>query len=132
MDYHLFVRPMMARGRCHPAGRRESGFRVTVIINSLAFLVGHPQNGDARNSWNSMQRYRIITPLVAVRLCRSNETDKAGVIASLSADAVVEIHGPSALGDGMIEVAWEHQRYAVFERDLATRAILVRTAAVGD
>jgi hypothetical protein len=76
-----------------------------------------------------MQRYRIATPLVAVRLCRSNETEKVGVIASLSADAVVEIHGPSNLGDGMIEIAWEHQRYAVFERDLKVRGSLVRTAA---
>jgi len=51
---------------------------------------------------------------------------------SLPTEAVVEIHGPSDLGDGMVEVAWEHQRYAVFQRDLATRATLVRTAAVGD
>ncbi len=79
-----------------------------------------------------MQRYHITTPLVAVRLCRSNETKKAGVMTSLSADAVVEVRGPSDLGDGMIEVAWEHHRYAVFERDLVTRATLVRTAAVGD
>ncbi len=79
-----------------------------------------------------MQRYRITTPLVAVRLCRSNETENAGVMTSLSADAVVEIRRRSDLGDGMIEVAWEHERYAVFERDLKVRGSLVRTAAVGD
>jgi hypothetical protein len=32
----------------------------------------------------------------------------------------------------MIEVAWEEQRFAVFERDLKVRGILVRTAAVGE
>jgi hypothetical protein len=78
-----------------------------------------------------MQRYTISTALVAVRLFRSHETDKAGVMTSLPADAVVEVHGPSELGDGMVEVAWEHEGYAVFKRDLATRATLVRTAAVG-
>ena len=78
-----------------------------------------------------MQRYTISTPLVAVRLFRSQETEKAGVMISLPADALVEIHGPSDLGTGMIEVAWEHQRYAVFERDLMTRATLVRTAVGG-
>jgi hypothetical protein len=41
-------------------------------------------------------------------------------------------HDLPDLGTGMIEVAWEHQRYAVFQRDLVTRATLVRTAAVGD
>jgi len=79
-----------------------------------------------------MQRYSITTPLVAVRLFQSHETEKAGVMTSLPADAVVEIHGPSDLGDGMIEVSWEHQRFAVFERDLKVRGSLVRTAAVGD
>jgi len=78
-----------------------------------------------------MQRYTISSPLVAVRLCRSNEAEKTGVMTSIPADAVVEIYGPSDLGDGMIEVAWEHQRYAVFRRDLITRATLVRSAAVG-
>jgi hypothetical protein len=79
-----------------------------------------------------MQRYTISSPLVAVRLCRSNETEKAGVMTSLPTDAVVEIHGPSDLGNGMVELAWEHQRYAVFQRDLVTRATLVQVAAIGD
>ena len=79
-----------------------------------------------------MQQYRINTPLVAVRVCRSNETEKAGVVTSLPANAVVEVRGPSDLGDGMIEVSWEHQRFAVFERDLVTRATLVRIKAVGN
>jgi len=57
-----------------------------------------------------MQRYTISTPLVAVRLFQSDETVKAGVMTSLPTDAVVEIRGPSQLGDGMIEVGWEHQR----------------------
>jgi len=53
-------------------------------------------------------------------------------MSTLPAKAVVEIHGPSDVGDGMIEVAWEHQRFAVFERDLKTRATPVRIKAVGN
>lgn len=68
-----------------------------------------------------MQRYAIRTPLVAIRLDPS-DTDKAGEISSLPSDAIVEIQGPSNLGRGMVEVAWQHQRYAVFELDLETRA----------
>ena len=79
-----------------------------------------------------MQRYSINMPLVAVRLFQSHETEKAGVMTTLPPKAVVEIHGPSDLGDGMVEVTWEHQRFAVFERDLKVRGGLVRTAAVGD
>jgi hypothetical protein len=79
-----------------------------------------------------MQRYSITTPLVAVRLFRSHETEKAGVMTTLPAKAVVEVHSPSDVGDGMIEVAWEHQRFAVFERDLKVRGGLVRITAVGD
>jgi hypothetical protein len=79
-----------------------------------------------------MQRYSINTPLVAVRLSPSPDRAIAGVMSSLPSGAVVESSGPSELGTGMIEVVWEHQRFAVFQRDLATRATLVRTAAVGD
>jgi hypothetical protein len=76
-----------------------------------------------------MQRYSIITPLVAVQ---SHETEKAGVMTSLPANAVVEVRGPSDLGTGMVEVSWDHHRYAVFERDLRVRGSLIRIAAVGD
>ena len=79
-----------------------------------------------------MKRYSITTPVAAIRLCPSGESDKAGVMTSLPANAVIENWGPSNLGTGMVEVAWHCQRYAVFQRDLATRATLVRTAAVGD
>jgi len=79
-----------------------------------------------------MQRYSINTPLVAIRLCPFGESDKAGVMTSLSSEAIVETLGHSDLGTGMIEVSWEHQRYAVFERDLKVRGSLVRTAAVGE
>ena len=71
-----------------------------------------------------MQRYSITSPLVAIRLCPSSDVDKEGVMTSLPSDAVVEARGPSRLGTGMIEVTWQHQRYAVFELDLTTRAIL--------
>ncbi len=79
-----------------------------------------------------MQRYSITTPLIAVRLFRSDDPEKAGVMTTLPPKTVVEIHGPSDLGTGMVEVAWEHRRFAVFERDLKVRGSLVRTAAVGD
>ncbi|HEV2688324.1 MAG TPA: hypothetical protein VGV35_07210 [Bryobacteraceae bacterium] len=71
-----------------------------------------------------MQRYSIFSPLVAVRLCPSGDTGKVGVLTSLPSDAVVEACGPSELGTGMIEVSWDRQRFAVFERDLETRANL--------
>lgn len=70
-----------------------------------------------------MQRYIISSPLVAIRLCPSADSDKAGVMSSLPADAIVEIHGPSNLGRGMVEVSWQHQRHAVFELDLMARAV---------
>ena len=79
-----------------------------------------------------MQRYSITTPLVAVCLCPSSELDKGRVVTSLPAKAVVEIHGPSELGIGMVEVAWRDQRFAVFERDLKVRGSLVRTQSVSD
>jgi hypothetical protein len=69
-----------------------------------------------------MLRYAITSPLVAIRLCPSNEREKAGEMTSLPSDVVVEAHGPSRLGRGMVEVTWQCQRYAVFELDLATRA----------
>ena len=70
-----------------------------------------------------MQTYTISVPLAAIRLCPSTDSDKAGVLDSLPSDAIVEIHGPSDLGHGMIEVSWQRRRYAVFERDLAARAV---------
>jgi hypothetical protein len=80
-----------------------------------------------------MQRYTISTPLVAIRLCPSADSDKAGVMSSLPSDAIVEIQGPSELGRGMVEVSWHHHRYAVFERDLSTRAVPESVEeAVGD
>jgi len=53
-------------------------------------------------------------------------------MSSLPCGAIVESSGPSDLGTGMIEVAWEHQHFVVFERDLKVRGSLVRTEAVGD
>jgi hypothetical protein len=79
-----------------------------------------------------MQRYSISTPLVAIRLCPSSEMDKGRVATSLPTKATVEIHGPSEVGIGMVEVTWKDQRFAVFERDLKVRGSLVRTQAVGD
>ena len=69
-----------------------------------------------------MERYCITSPLVAIRLFPSRESDKTGVMSWLPSDAILEIHGPSSLGTGMIEVSCERQRYAVFELDLTTRA----------
>lgn len=46
------------------------------------------------------------------------------MISSLPADALIEKIGPSTLGTGMIEVSWQRQLYAVFEKDLTIRATL--------
>jgi hypothetical protein len=79
-----------------------------------------------------MQRYSVTSSLPAIRLFPSHETDKTGVMTLLPAKAVVEIRGPSDIGTGMVEVTWHCQRYAVFQRYLATRASLVRLKAVGE
>jgi hypothetical protein len=71
-----------------------------------------------------MRRYAITSPLVAIRLCASGDLDKAGVMTSLPSDAIVEIQGPYGISRGMVEVLWQHERYAVFELDLSTRATL--------
>ena len=78
-----------------------------------------------------MQRYSINTPLPAIRLFQSHESEKAGVMTLLPAKAVVEMRGPSDLGAGMVEVTWQCHRFAVFQRDLATRGAVVRLEAVG-
>ena len=79
-----------------------------------------------------MQRYSITTPLPAIRLFQSDGTENAGVMSSLPAKAVVEVRGPSDLGTGMVEITWHCQRYAVFQRHLATRATLIRLKAVDE
>jgi hypothetical protein len=86
--------------------------------------------------WDSTWR---LTPTLDTRAAlqnlgqdRAKLLDKGGVVTSLPAKAVVEIHGPSELGIGMVEVAWKDQRFAVFERDLKVRGSLVPTQAVGD
>jgi hypothetical protein len=86
---------------------------ITVTNISLEFAGDRWHNKGSTN-FRPMQRYSITTPLIAVRLFRSHETEKAGVMTALPPKAVVEIHGPSDVGDGMIAVAWEHQRFAVF------------------
>jgi len=81
---------------------------------------------------DSMQRYSITTPLAAIRLFQLDRTEKAGAMALLPAKAVVEMRGSSDLGAGMVEVTWHCQRFAVFQRDLLTRATLVRLKADGN
>jgi hypothetical protein len=71
-----------------------------------------------------MQRYRITTPLVAVRLFSSQESEKPGMLVSLPEDATVEVGGRSPVGRGMLEVTWQSERYAVFELDLEERGTL--------
>jgi hypothetical protein len=53
-------------------------------------------------------------------------------MALLPSKAVVEIRGPSGVGTDMVEVTWQHQRFAVFEWDIVIRATVVRVKAVGD
>jgi hypothetical protein len=101
-------------------------------MNNSFEIVGHHWHNKISTQFKAMQRYSINSPLVAVRLSPSPDGETACVMSSLPSGAMVESSGPSELGTGMIEVAWGHQRYAVFQRDLATRATLVQTAAVGD
>jgi len=71
-----------------------------------------------------MQRYRITTPLVAVRLFSSQDSQKPGMLVSLPEDAMVEVGGRSQVGHGMLEIRWHSERYAVFELDLEQRGTL--------
>jgi|HubBroStandDraft_6_1064221.scaffolds.fasta_scaffold2665873_1 hypothetical protein len=71
-----------------------------------------------------MQRYRLTTPLVAVRLLSSMDGEKPGFLVSLPEDAMVEVGGRSPVGQGMLEIRWRSEQYAVFELDLEERATL--------
>jgi hypothetical protein len=71
-----------------------------------------------------MQRYRITIPLVAIRLFSSRESEKPGMLVSLPEDAMVEVGGRSPVGEGMLEIRWQSERYAVFELDLEERGAL--------
>ncbi len=70
-----------------------------------------------------MQRYRITSPLVVIPL-RPSGMEELEATMTLPSGAVVEVLGPCELRRGMIEVIWHRQRYAMFELDLATRAVL--------
>jgi hypothetical protein len=71
-----------------------------------------------------MQRYKITSPLVAIRLFSSPHSEKPGMLVSLPEDAMVEVGGQSPVGRGMLEIRWQSERYAVFELDLEERATL--------
>jgi hypothetical protein len=71
-----------------------------------------------------MQRYRLTTPLVAIRLYSFPNNEKPGMLVSLPEDAMVEVGGRSAVGKGMLEIRWQSERYAVFELDLEERGAL--------
>jgi hypothetical protein len=102
-----------------------NGFGLSQVTNySLEFPRDQGHNRGIQKFAGTSMRYTISTPLVAIRLCLSGDSDKAGVVTSLPTDVIVEVLGPSDLGRGMIEVAWERQRYAVFELDLQDRATL--------
>jgi hypothetical protein len=45
------------------------------------------------------------------------------MLVSLPEDAMVEVGGRSPVGQGMLDVSWQSERYAVFELDLESRAI---------
>lgn len=65
-------------------------------------------------------RYRIVTPLSSVRLGKDR---RGGVYCKLLRHSEVEICGPAAL-DGMLELKWRGQIYAVFAEDFYLRAEL--------
>ena len=46
------------------------------------------------------------------------------MLVSLPEDAMVEVGGWSQVGQGMLEIRWQSERYAVFELDLAERGTL--------
>ena len=71
-----------------------------------------------------MQRYRLTTPLVAIRLYSFPNDEKPGMLVSLPEDAMVEVGGRSPVGKGMLEIRWQSERYAVFELDLEERGTL--------
>jgi hypothetical protein len=71
-----------------------------------------------------MKRYRLTTPLIAIRLHASKDSEKPGMLVSLPEDAMVEVGGRSPAGRGMLEIRWQSERYAVFESDLEERGIL--------
>ena len=61
-------------------------------------------------------------PLVAFRLDQGQDRDQRGTVVSLPRGAMVEVCGSSSVGQDMMEVLWLDHRYAVFERDLQSRA----------
>ena len=71
-----------------------------------------------------MKRYRLTTPLIAIRLSASKDSEKPGMLVSLPEDAMVEVGGRYPVGRGMLEIRWQSKRYAVFESDLEERGIL--------
>jgi hypothetical protein len=71
-----------------------------------------------------MKRYRLTTPLLAIRFHASKDSEKPGMLVSLPEDAMVEVGDRSPVGRGMLEITWQSERYAVFESDLEDRSIL--------
>jgi len=68
-----------------------------------------------------MKRYKVTTPLVAIRLPAWRNDSRPGTV-SLPRDAVIEVVGASSLGSSLVEVVWQGEIYAVFERDLESKA----------
>jgi hypothetical protein len=104
---------------------------VAFTNNSFEIGVAHWYNKSS-TQFQTMMSYSIHEPLVAVRISPSPDGEITGVMSSLPSGAVVESSGPCELGNGMVEVVWEHQQFAVFQRDLVTRATPLQTASVGD
>lgn len=75
-----------------------------------------------------MKQYKTISPLIAIQLSRQDQ-GRPGVLASLPGNVTVEVGGRSTVGPGLVEVWWESETYAVFERDLQTRAKPLGAAA---
>jgi hypothetical protein len=71
-----------------------------------------------------MKWYRLTTPLIAIRLHASKDSEKPGMLVSLPEDAMVEVGDRSPIGRGMLEIRWQSERYAVFESDLEERGSL--------
>jgi hypothetical protein len=68
-------------------------------------------------------QYVTIALVVALQLDKDTGRP-SGVITSLPQHAAVVVCGSSSFATGMIEVSWQGERYAVFERDFKARAVL--------
>ena len=67
--------------------------------------------------------YFIQTALIAVELAETPQETRSS-ITQIPGGSNVELHSQTTSGDGMVEVAWQGRKYAVFLEDLNDRGEL--------